>query len=118
MSEFISVPRAFVDKHILNAAFPARVHVYGPIEHEYVNTSFTSYGFSGFKFSCTYKQLPKNWFDKLMGRTRYDLVYVYNEILGAQGSQNITHTQSKGMENFENMDHLDIRYRNYRTWIK
>lgn len=118
MSEFISVPRAFVDKHLHNAAFPARAHVYGPIKHEYVNTTFSSYGFNGFKFSCTYKQLPKNWFDKLMGRTRYDLVNVYNEILGAQGSQNITHTERKGMADWENIDHLDIRYRNYRTWKK
>lgn len=116
MSEFISVPRAFVDKHLYSSAFPVRAHVYGPIKHAYVNTSFSTYGFNGFKFVCTYKRLPKNWYDKLMGRTRYELVHVHNEILGSQGTYNITSEQRKNMADWENIDHLDIRYRGYRTW--
>lgn len=116
MSEFISVPRAFVDKHLYSSAFPVRAHVYGPIDNEYVNTAFGSYGFNSFMFSCTYKRLPKNWYDKLMGRTRYELVNVRNDILGSQGTYNITSVQRKAMVNLENMDHLDIRYRCYRTW--
>lgn len=118
MSEFISVPRTFVEQHLHNAAFPARVHVYGSIKYEYVNTTFSTYGFSGFSFSCTYMQLPRNCYDMLMGRTRYELVNVYNEILGAQGTQNISHTKRKELMDLEKLNHLDIRYRNYRTWNK
>lgn len=116
MSEFISVPRAFVERHLFKLAFPALAYTNEEIEHEYVNTSFTSYGFNGFKFNCTYKRLPKNWYDKLRGRTRYELVHVHNDILGSKGTCKITKEQRMAMVDWKNIDHLDIQYRNYRTW--
>lgn len=116
MSEFISVPRALVEKYLHSLAFPVRAHVYGPIEHTFINTTFSTYGFDSFKFSCTYKQLPKNWYDKLMGRTRYELVNVHNDVLGSQGTYTVTSEERKAIANWENINHLDIHYRSYRTW--
>ena len=117
MSEFISVPRAMVEKHLHEALYAETVCVHGTVTEPYLREDWGSYNFETFKFHAVYELQPESYIDRILRRRRYNLVFVHNHVLGSQGELPSQVALLSKVKYFTSLN-VDFSYSHYRTWIK
>lgn len=107
---YYSVLTTDLAKVIGECRIPTRVHVYGKRTPDNIRVESHSKIITTIPTISIYTQQPRNLLDKLLKRTRYELVSVSNRVLGKKAKEGV----ADDIEKFSiDLSHLDITYLSY-----